>query len=77
MQDDKDIRNRVRVAVGLLVGAKVLNVGVPFLFKQAIDTLNGNGMLGVGSAPETVVTMATALLVGCKIHKIYKNELSF
>lgn len=69
MQDDQDIRNRVKVAVGLLVGAKVLNVGVPFLFKHAIDTLNGGGMLGVGSAPETVVTMATTLLVGCKIHR--------
>ncbi|XP_053979692.1 iron-sulfur clusters transporter ABCB7, mitochondrial-like isoform X2 [Hylaeus volcanicus] len=70
-KDDPDIRNRVKMAVGLLIGAKVLNVGVPFIFKYAVDTLNaqsiassGNAILSLGTAPETVATVATSLLVG-------------
>ncbi|OAD61336.1 ATP-binding cassette sub-family B member 7, mitochondrial [Eufriesea mexicana] len=70
-KDDPEIRKRVKMAVGLLIGAKVLSVGVPFIFKYAIDTLNtqhiattGNAMLSMGSAPETVATVATSLLIG-------------
>lgn len=69
--DDPEIRKRVKVAVSLLVGAKVLNVAVPFIFKYAIDTLNtrhvantGNALLSLDTAPETVATVATSLLVG-------------
>ncbi|XP_017876686.1 ATP-binding cassette sub-family B member 7, mitochondrial isoform X1 [Ceratina calcarata] len=70
-RDDPDIRRRVKVAVSLLVGAKVLNVAVPFIFKYAIDTLNtqhaantGHALLSLDTAPETVATVATSLLVG-------------
>ncbi|XP_076281712.1 ATP binding cassette subfamily B member 7 isoform X2 [Lasioglossum baleicum] len=70
-EDDPDIRNRVKVALGLLAGAKILNVAVPFIFKYGIDTLNaqsiaagGSGVLSVGTAPETVATVATSLLIG-------------
>lgn len=70
-KDDPEIRKRVKIAVGLLVSAKVLNVGVPFIFKYAIDTLNaqsvaagGSAVLGFGTAPEVVTTAATTLLVG-------------
>lgn len=68
-QDDPDIKRRVKVAMGLLVGAKALNVSVPFLFKYAVDTLNMSaegGILTLGSAPDTVLTYSVALLVGCK-----------
>ncbi|KOX77977.1 ATP-binding cassette sub-family B member 7, mitochondrial [Melipona quadrifasciata] len=70
-EDNPDIRKRVKIAIGLLVGAKVLNVGVPFIFKYTIDSLNthhmaatGNAILSLGSASDTVATVATSLLIG-------------
>lgn len=65
-KDDKSIRDRVKLAVSLLIGAKVLNVTVPFIFKYSVDYLNAAGHLNVDSAAETVTTMVTALLLGCK-----------
>ena len=77
------MRKRVCVALGLLAGAKVLNVGVPFLFKYAVDHLNktlpataaGDAYLNMASAPDTVLTVATSLLIGCKflINIIYST----
>lgn len=73
LQDDPEIRKRVKIAVGLLVGAKILNVTVPFIFKYAVDVLNthsvattGTAVMGLTTAPATVATVATSLLVGCK-----------
>jgi len=73
IQDDPDIRKRVKIAVSLLVGAKVLNVFVPFIFKYAIDILNtyttattGSAIIGLTTAPMTIATAAISLLVGCK-----------
>ncbi|XP_024946039.1 ATP-binding cassette sub-family B member 7, mitochondrial isoform X2 [Cephus cinctus] len=70
-KDDQEIRNRVKLAVGLLVGAKLLNVGVPFIFKYAVDTLNahsvaagGEAILSMNSAPETAATIGISLLIG-------------
>lgn len=67
------MRKRVKIAVALLAGAKCLNVCVPIIFKNAVDTLNSisaqagsEAVLGMGTAPETVTTVATALLLGCK-----------
>jgi ATP-binding cassette subfamily B (MDR/TAP) protein 7 len=58
----------VKIALGLLIGAKVLNVCVPFIFKHAIDVFNvGATGAALTTAPETVATVGTALLVGCKI----------
>ena len=65
LQEDKEIKNRVKLAIGLLIGAKLLNVCVPFLFKYGIDTFNTAGNLG--TPPETVATVATSVLIGCKI----------
>ncbi|XP_071738016.1 ABC transporter B family member 25, mitochondrial-like [Rutidosis leptorrhynchoides] len=45
MKDNVEFRLRVLSALGFLVGAKVLNVQVPFLFKLAVDwltTVSGN-----------------------------------
>ncbi|KAB5530257.1 hypothetical protein DKX38_020338 [Salix brachista] len=39
MKDNPEFRLRVVLALGFLVGAKVLNVQVPFLFKLAVDWL--------------------------------------
>jgi ATP-binding cassette subfamily B (MDR/TAP) protein 7 len=62
------------VALGLLAGAKVLNVTVPFTFKYALDQLNqalpptatGEAYLNVASAPDTIATVAITMLIGCK-----------
>lgn len=64
-KDDKRVRDRVKLAVSLLIGAKVLNVCVPFIFKYSVDYLNVAGHLNVDTAASTVTTVATSLLLGC------------
>uniref|UniRef100_A0A4W5JZW7 ABC transmembrane type-1 domain-containing protein n=1 Tax=Hucho hucho TaxID=62062 RepID=A0A4W5JZW7_9TELE len=76
-KDRPDLRARVAIALGLLAGAKMTNVMVPFMFKYAVDELNGlsGHMLNLSDAPNTVATMATAVLIGCKSHLFfYKNH---
>uniref|UniRef100_A0A3B4AYU9 Iron-sulfur clusters transporter ABCB7, mitochondrial n=1 Tax=Periophthalmus magnuspinnatus TaxID=409849 RepID=A0A3B4AYU9_9GOBI len=65
-KDRPDLRARVAVSLGLLAGAKLTNVMVPFMFKYAVDELNqmSGHMLNVNDAPSTVATMATAVLIG-------------
>ncbi|XP_041726947.1 iron-sulfur clusters transporter ABCB7, mitochondrial-like [Coregonus clupeaformis] len=65
-KDRPDLRARVAIALGLLAGAKMTNVMVPFMFKFAVDELNGlsGHMLNLSDAPNTVATMATAVLIG-------------
>lgn len=65
-RDDKSVRDRVKVALSLLVGAKLLNVTVPFIFKYSVDYLNQGGNFNMETAPETVATVVTSLLLGCK-----------
>lgn len=52
LKDNPEFRTRILVALGLLVGGKVLNVQVPFLFKLAVDGLSS----AVGASSTTVVT---------------------
>ncbi|XP_033227058.1 ATP-binding cassette sub-family B member 7, mitochondrial [Belonocnema kinseyi] len=61
-KDDEEIKKRVKMAIVLLIGAKVLNVSVPFLFKYGVDTFSTAGSLG--TSPETVATIATSILIG-------------
>ncbi|XP_044727315.1 iron-sulfur clusters transporter ABCB7, mitochondrial [Chrysoperla carnea] len=63
-KDDPSIRQRVKIALGLLLGAKVCNIGVPFMFKYAVDYLNMNNTLNLDTAPNTIATVSTALLLG-------------
>uniref|UniRef100_A0AAR5Q7B0 Iron-sulfur clusters transporter ABCB7, mitochondrial n=1 Tax=Dendroctonus ponderosae TaxID=77166 RepID=A0AAR5Q7B0_DENPD len=65
-KDNKEIRDKVKLAVSLLIGAKLINVCVPFIFKYSIDYLNlhTGSVLNMGSAPETVATVATSILLG-------------
>ncbi|XP_030064679.1 iron-sulfur clusters transporter ABCB7, mitochondrial isoform X2 [Microcaecilia unicolor] len=65
-KDRPDLRARVAVSLGLLVGAKAMNMVVPFMFKYAVDNLNqmSGNMLNLSDASNTVVTMATAVLIG-------------
>lgn len=68
MKDNPEFRFRVVAALFLLVGAKVLNVQVPFLFKLAVDWLNtATGNAGaLASNPTAVALFATpvAVLIG-------------
>ncbi|XP_024975864.1 ABC transporter B family member 25, mitochondrial-like [Cynara cardunculus var. scolymus] len=62
MKDNMEFRLRVLTAMGFLVGAKVLNVQVPFLFKLAVDwltTATGNP----SSLSEFAAANSTALAV--------------
>ncbi|PWA95964.1 ABC transporter of the mitochondrion 1 [Artemisia annua] len=62
MKDNMEFRLRVLAALGFLVGAKVMNVQVPFLFKLAIDwlsTATGNP----SSIAEFAASNPTALAV--------------
>ncbi|XP_072294673.1 iron-sulfur clusters transporter ABCB7, mitochondrial [Eucyclogobius newberryi] len=65
-KDRPDLRARVAISLGLLAGAKLTNVTVPFMFKYAVDELNqmSGHMLNLNDAPSTVATMATAVLIG-------------
>jgi ABC-type transport system involved in Fe-S cluster assembly fused permease/ATPase subunit len=40
-RDSLELRLRVVAAMLLLVGAKIVNISVPFLYKHAVDTLSG------------------------------------
>ena len=56
------------MAMGLLVSAKLLNVGVPFLFKFAVDHLNTHldSPLTMVDPQSTAMSVTVALLIGCK-----------
>lgn len=53
----------VAISLGLLAGSKLLTVCVPFMFKEAVDML---GVLNMDTPADTVLSGATALLLGCK-----------
>jgi ATP-binding cassette subfamily B (MDR/TAP) protein 7 len=55
-----DLRARVVAAGALLVGSKLLNVQVPFLFKEAVDSLSGL----THGVPDAALAAPVAVLVG-------------
>ncbi len=64
-QDNPGVRRTVVMALALLVGAKLLNITVPFLFKHAVDSLNSiNNKLNLNTAQEAVATVTVAVLMG-------------
>ncbi|XP_026541241.1 ATP-binding cassette sub-family B member 7, mitochondrial [Notechis scutatus] len=65
-KDRPDLRARVAISLGFLAGAKAMNIVVPFMFKYAVDNLNqlSGNVLNLSDAPNTVATMATAVLIG-------------
>lgn len=65
-KDRPDLRARVAISLGLLAGAKGMNIVVPFMFKYAVDNLNeiSGNVLNLADASNTVATMATAVLIG-------------
>ena len=44
-KDNNKIKARVAIALALLIGSKILNVCVPFFFKEIIDFLNKNAKI--------------------------------
>jgi ATP-binding cassette subfamily B protein len=59
-RDEFELRARVVIAVALLVAAKLVNIGVPFLYKRAVDTLGGKGAAIVAVPVLVVVSYGAA-----------------
>lgn len=62
-KDNLGTRLRVGLSVALLVGAKLLNVQVPFYFKSIIDSMN----IDFAALGGTAYTVAGSMIVACKI----------
>jgi ATP-binding cassette subfamily B (MDR/TAP) protein 7 len=62
-KDNLGTRARVGLSVGLLVGAKLLNVQVPFYFKNIVDSMNIDFMAVGGTA----WTVAGSMVMACKL----------
>ncbi|CDO91963.1 unnamed protein product [Kluyveromyces dobzhanskii CBS 2104] len=58
-QGDNKVKIRVLFALALLIGAKLLNVQVPFFFKQTIDSMN----IEWGSDVATVLPVAITMTI--------------
>lgn len=69
------LKVRVVSAVGLLVGSKVLNVNVPFLFKYAIDELSGVGLEHAVLAPAGLLLAYGAARMGASIFQELRNTV--
>jgi ATP-binding cassette subfamily B (MDR/TAP) protein 7 len=63
-RDKPALRARVVTALGLLVGAKMLNVQVPFFFKEVIDYLNSGAAVDLNNPLAGIMTASTALVLG-------------
>ncbi|EFX85894.1 ABC transporter [Daphnia pulex] len=77
-KDNWEIKRRVVLASGLLVSAKLLNVGVPFLFKHAVDLLNTHldSPLHLGDPQATITTTVFTILVGYGIARVGASGLN-
>jgi len=67
-------KTRVLLALGLLVGAKVLNVNVPFYFREIVDSLN----VDFAATGGTVTTVAGAMILAygaARIGAVVSQEL--
>lgn len=62
-KDNLGTRFRVGLSVALLVGAKLLNVQVPFYFKNIVDSMN----IDFAAVGGTAWTVAGSMIVACKI----------
>jgi ATP-binding cassette subfamily B (MDR/TAP) protein 7 len=64
-KDNMGTRARVSLSVALLVGAKLLNVQVPFYFKNIVDSMNID-FVAVGG---TAWTVAGSMVMACKLQQ--------
>lgn len=70
------VKGRVLTALSLLISAKLLNVQVPFIFKDGINYLNehtGN-LLTVAEPASAVAATAVSLMIGCEISFLYNQR---
>jgi ABC transporter ATM len=77
-KDSLDAKLRVCLAVSLLVGAKVLNVQVPFYFKNIVDAMN----IDIGATGGTAATVAGTMIfaygatrVGAAVFQELRNAI--
>ncbi|KAI0228943.1 ATP-binding cassette sub-family B member 7, mitochondrial [Lamellibrachia satsuma] len=76
-KDKPGMRLRVIVAVCLLVGAKLVNVQVPFLFKYLVDYLNNpDNLLNLATPQGTILTMAVTLTIGYGLARIGSSAMN-
>ena len=61
-KDNLGTRVRVGLSVGLLVGAKLLNVQIPFYFKSVVDSMN----IDFAAVGGTAYTVAGSMIIACK-----------
>eukprot|EP00092_Neocalanus_flemingeri_P098041 GFUD01125026.1.p1 GENE.GFUD01125026.1~~GFUD01125026.1.p1 ORF type:complete len:686 (-),score=207.51 GFUD01125026.1:473-2530(-) len=61
---DKEVKTRVVAAMALLVGSKVINTSVPFIFSHAVDSLNTANQLSLVTPEAAVATLITTTLLG-------------
>ena len=63
-KDDTETKNRVLASLGLLSAGKLLNISVPFLFKEAVDSLsilsNSGAITGISEPTLSVLGVAVA-----------------
>jgi len=62
-KDNLEVKTRVVGALGLLVGAKVINTCVPFIFSHAVDSLNTANQLSLAAPESAAATMITTTLI--------------
>jgi hypothetical protein len=60
------LKARVLLAISLLIGAKLLTIQVPFLFKDIIDRLTPGTGADLSAAETAVLAVPIALLLGCE-----------
>ncbi|KAK3313010.1 P-loop containing nucleoside triphosphate hydrolase protein [Apodospora peruviana] len=73
-KDSLGDKMRVLLSIGLLIGAKVLNVQVPFYFREIVDSLN----IDFATAGGTVTSVAGAMILGygaARIGAVVSQEL--
>ena len=66
-RDSWELRLRVLVSVALLVAAKAINVGVPMLYKRAVDALS--------PGHPDLITVPIALIIGYGLARLPSNLL--
>ncbi len=59
-------KGRISVAMGLLLAGKILNVQVPYLFKEIVEQVNT--AMGVDAVNLDLFTVSGAALLGCKTY---------
>lgn len=63
----RETKARIGGAFGLLLVGKVLNVQVPFLFKEIIERVGESVGAGAVGSPD-VLSVAGTVLLGCTLH---------